>query len=254
MKSIEKFLEEKLGQKVTLLEYKGNEIDDGQVIIIGENKYILKFEEKDWKSEKKGFYLEVEKKSRNIISEFLEEIGEKFFLIEDQIGLLVIREEAYLEASEIRDSLETELFLESRIVDLGILKNEKDAMKKSEMARTILLKNPKSHTSKRVFTLRDIVMISIFEEMNIFGATEIINLIFKGKNPLEIDLEILNTAKTLMKNDLNIAKTAKDMYIHRNTLIYRIEKIKEIFDLDLKVFEDAYYFKLGLSLLEIERI
>ena len=61
MKSIEKFLEEQLGQKVTLVEYKGNEIDDGQVIIIGENKYILKYEEKDWKSDKKGFYLEVEK-------------------------------------------------------------------------------------------------------------------------------------------------------------------------------------------------
>ena len=70
--------------------------------------------------------------------------------------------------------------------------------------------------------------------------------VFSG-NALEmLDEEILSTVNLFFENNLNISETARKMYVHRNTLVYRLEKLQKITGLDVKVFDDALTFKIAL--------
>lgn len=62
--------------------------------------------------------------------------------------------------------------------------------------------------------------------------------------------EILETIRVFFRNDLNLSTTSRQLFIHRNTLVYRMEKIKKETGLDLRTFEDAAVFRMLMSLAE----
>ena len=66
--------------------------------------------------------------------------------------------------------------------------------------------------------------------------------------------EMLNTVRTFFKNDLNISTTSRELFIHRNTLIYRLDKIKKEIGLDVRKFQDALVFKILVDILRKESI
>ena len=70
--------------------------------------------------------------------------------------------------------------------------------------------------------------------------------IFDGKNPDEFDEETVVTINKFFENSLNVSETSRQLYIHRNTLVYRIDKIQKDTGLDLRVFDDAITFKIAL--------
>ena len=68
-----------------------------------------------------------------------------------------------------------------------------------------------------------------------------------GENAFnELDDEILATVNKFFENSLNVSETSRQLYIHRNTLVYRIEKLQKACGLDVRVFEDALTLKLAL--------
>ncbi len=70
--------------------------------------------------------------------------------------------------------------------------------------------------------------------------------VFK-KNPIDaLDQETLFTINKFFENNLNVSETARKLFVHRNTLVYRLEKIKKITGLDLREFDDAITFKVAL--------
>ena len=70
--------------------------------------------------------------------------------------------------------------------------------------------------------------------------------IFEGKSPDDFDEETLTTINKFFENNLNVSETSRQLYIHRNTLVYRLDKIQKSTGLDLRVFEDAITFKIAL--------
>ena len=58
--------------------------------------------------------------------------------------------------------------------------------------------------------------------------------------------ETLETVKCFFSNDLNVSETARQLFIHRNTLMYRLEKVKKLTGLDVRVFDQAIIFKLAM--------
>ena len=62
----------------------------------------------------------------------------------------------------------------------------------------------------------------------------------------EIDEEMFNTVTKFFENDLNVSETARELYIHRNTLVYRLDKLEKMTKLDLRKFSDAIIFKISL--------
>lgn len=74
--------------------------------------------------------------------------------------------------------------------------------------------------------------------------------IFEGKSPDDFDEETLVTINKFFENSLNVSETSRQLYIHRNTLVYRLDKIQKSTGLDLRVFEDAITFKIALMVVK----
>lgn len=70
--------------------------------------------------------------------------------------------------------------------------------------------------------------------------------IFDGKALDDFDEETLSTINKFFENSLNVSETSRQLYIHRNTLVYRLDKLQKSTGLDLRVFEDAITFKIAL--------
>jgi len=74
--------------------------------------------------------------------------------------------------------------------------------------------------------------------------------IFGGKSPDEFDEESLATINKFFENSLNVSETSRQLFIHRNTLVYRLDKLQKSTGLDLRVFEDAITFKIALMVVK----
>lgn len=77
--------------------------------------------------------------------------------------------------------------------------------------------------------------------------------IFDGKSPDDLDEETLTTINKFFENSLNVSETSRQLYIHRNTLVYRLDKLQKSTGLDLRVFEDAITFKIALMVVKYMR-
>jgi carbohydrate diacid regulator len=74
--------------------------------------------------------------------------------------------------------------------------------------------------------------------------------IFQGKNPEDFDEETITTIYKFFENSLNVSETSRQLFIHRNTLVYRLDKLQKSTGLDLRVFEDAITFKIALMVVK----
>lgn len=74
--------------------------------------------------------------------------------------------------------------------------------------------------------------------------------IFGGKSPDDFDEETLTTIYKFFENSLNVSETSRQLFIHRNTLVYRLDKLQKSTGLDLRIFEDAITFKIALMVVK----
>ena len=95
--------------------------------------------------------------------------------------------------------------------------------------------------------LRNILGIgSLIYQLPIPLCKMFIREIFDNKSPDDFDEETLVTIDKFFENSLNVSETSRQLYIHRNTLVYRLDKLQKSTGLDLRVFEDAFTFKIAL--------
>ena len=73
-----------------------------------------------------------------------------------------------------------------------------------------------------------------------------LNEVFKKGSIESIDRETLMTIQAFFENNLNVSETSRKLFVHRNTLVYRLDKIRKITGLDLREFEHAITFKVAL--------
>ena len=77
-------------------------------------------------------------------------------------------------------------------------------------------------------------------------CTMFLKEVFKRGSIESLDQETLFTIQRFFENNLNVSETSRKLFVHRNTLVYRLEKIKKLTGLDLREFEDAIVFKVAL--------
>jgi carbohydrate diacid regulator len=73
-----------------------------------------------------------------------------------------------------------------------------------------------------------------------------INEVLHGVSMDQFDDETLVTVNKFFENNLNVSETSRQLYIHRNTLVYRLDKLQKMTGLDLRNFDDAIIFKIML--------
>ena len=123
-----------------------------------------------------------------------------------------------------------------------------------------------SHSYKEAKMALDVGRI-FFEDKNIIAYSQLgigrliyqlplplcrmyIKEIFKENSPEDFDEETLATINKFFENNLNVSETARQLFIHRNTLVYRLDKLQKTTGLDLRVFEDAITFKIALMVVK----
>ena len=73
---------------------------------------------------------------------------------------------------------------------------------------------------------------------------------FGDISPDDFDEETTSIINAFFENNLNISETARQLYVHRNTLVYRLEKLHQLTGLDLRVFDEAMALKLAMMIAE----
>jgi carbohydrate diacid regulator len=71
-------------------------------------------------------------------------------------------------------------------------------------------------------------------------------MVYENQIGVLIDQETLATINTFFDNNLNVSETARQLFVHRNTLVYRMEKLEKVTGLDIRTFEDAMTFRIAL--------
>jgi carbohydrate diacid regulator len=123
-----------------------------------------------------------------------------------------------------------------------------------------------SHSYKEARMALDVGKI-FFEDQNVVAYSQLgigrliyqlpiplckmfIKEIFTDKSPDDFDDETITTINKFFENNLNVSETSRQLYIHRNTLVYRLDKLQKSTGLDLRVFDDAITFKIALMVVK----
>ena len=106
------------------------------------------------------------------------------------------------------------------------------------------------YADKNVFGYNQLGIGRLIYQLPVSICEMFIDEIFKEETLDSIDEETLITIRTFFENNLNVSETSRQLYIHRNTLVYRLDKLQKSTGLDLRVFEDAITFKIALMVVK----
>ena len=177
-----------------------------------------------------------------------------FITAVDEKSIIIVKEleegEGYPEmdklAHAILDSLGLNQTEETHIAYGTIVNELKEVSRSYKEARMAL------DVGKIFFGEKDVIAYSslgigrLIYQLPIPLCKMFIKEIFENKSPDDFDEETLVTIDKFFENSLNVSETSRQLYIHRNTLVYRLDKLQKSTGLDLRVFEDAITFKIAL--------
>ncbi|MCR4932604.1 MAG: helix-turn-helix domain-containing protein [Lachnospiraceae bacterium] len=146
----------------------------------------------------------------------------------------------------IVDILNTEAMLKVR-VSFGTKVNElKDVSKSYKEAKLALDVGKIFYAEKEVISYSSLGIGRLIYQLPENLCHIFIDEIFKEGMPYAIDEEILTTVNKFFENNLNVSETSRQLFVHRNTLVYRLEKLEKATGLDVRTFDDALTFKIAL--------
>jgi transcriptional regulator, cdaR family len=136
-------------------------------------------------------------------------------------------------------------------VSYGTIVNEiKEVSKSYKEAKMALDVGKIFYTSENIVAYSRLGIGRLIYQLPIPLCKMFIKEIFDGKNPEDLDEETLTTINKFFENSLNVSETSRQLFIHRNTLVYRLDKLQKSTGLDLRMFEDAITFKIALMVVK----
>jgi len=121
----------------------------------------------------------------------------------------------------------------------GISKSYKEAVMALDVAKIF-------YAEKSVISYSTLGIGRLIYQLPVNLCEMYIDEVFGGELSAEIDEEVLNTINKFLNNSLNVSETSRQLYIHRNTLVYRIEKLQKATGMDVRNFDDALSFKIAM--------
>ena len=177
-----------------------------------------------------------------------------FITAVDEKNIILVKEvrqgESYVEldktANMILDMLNTEAMTKVRVAYGTVINDIKEVSRSYKEAKMALDVGKIFYASKNVIAYSNLGIGRLIYQLPIPLCKMFIREVFDGKSPDEFDEETLTTINKFFENSLNVSETSRQLYIHRNTLVYRLDKLQKSTGLDLRVFEDAITFKIAL--------
>lgn len=172
----------------------------------------------------------------------------------DERNLIVIKqlsdEKDYDAVKEIAENtvtlMNTEAMMNARIAYGTIVTELKDVSKSYKEAKMALDVGKIFYAQKDVVAYNMLGIGRLIYQLPVNLCQMFIEEIFGDKVPQELDEEILTTINMFLENNLNVSETARQLYVHRNTLLYRLEKLEKMSGLDIRIFDDALTLKIAL--------
>lgn len=158
--------------------------------------------------------------------------------------------EDYREAVHIAemlvDVINTEAMVNVRVSYGTIINELKDVSQSYKEAGMALDVGRIFYAEKSILAYKELGIGRLIHQLPITLCEMFLEEVFSGKAVSQFDEETLATVDKFFENNLNISETARKLFVHRNTLVYRLEKIQKQTGLDVRVFEDALTFKIAL--------
>lgn len=153
-------------------------------------------------------------------------------------------------AKVIVDMLNTEAMSKVHVAYGTIVNEIKDISRSYKEAKMALDVGKIFYSDRKVVAYNNLGIGRLIYQLPMPLCKMFIREIFDGKSPDEFDEETLMTINKFFENSLNVSETSRQLYIHRNTLVYRLDKLQKSTNLDLRVFEDAITFKIALMVVK----
>jgi len=182
--------------------------------------------------------------------DFITAVDEKSIIVVKELGEQDTYEDMNRTAEMILDALGEEKKKEALIAYGTIVGEIKEVSRSYKEARMALNVGKIFFEERKVIAYSSLGIGRLIYQLPIPLCKMFIKEIFDGKSPDDFDDETLATINKFFENSLNVSETSRQLYIHRNTLVYRLDKLQKQTGLDLRVFEDAITFKIALMVVK----
>lgn len=182
--------------------------------------------------------------------DFITAVDEKNIILVKELKPNETYEDMHKTARVILDMLNTEAMTKVHVAFGTIVNEIKDVSRSYKEAKMALDVGKIFYSGRNVVAYSNLGIGRLIYQLPMPLCKMFIKEIFEGKSPDEFDEETLSTINKFFENSLNVSETSRQLYIHRNTLVYRLDKLQKSTNLDLRVFEDAITFKIALMVVK----
>lgn len=211
------------------------------------------------------FLIETENEKDSVVSELLgsmfsSQTGDYITAV-DESNVILIKmlapEDGYAKldqvANTIVDMMNMEAMLNVRVAYGTIVGELKEVSKSYKEAKMALDVGKIFYAEKKVTAYNTLGIGRLIYQLPVNLCRIFIDEIFGSNIPDELDDETLTTINKFFENNLNVSETSRQLFVHRNTLVYRLEKLEKSTGLDIRTFEDALTFKIALMVVNYMR-
>lgn len=182
--------------------------------------------------------------------DFITAVDEKNIILVKEIGEKDQIEDLEKTAYVIVDMLNTEAMSRVHVAFGTIVKELKEVSRSYKEAKMALDVGKIFYSDKKVVAYSNLGIGRLIYQLPMPLCKMFIKEIFEEKTPDQFDEETLTTINKFFENNLNVSETSRQLYIHRNTLVYRLDKLEKSTGLDLRIFDDAITFKIALMVVK----
>ncbi len=188
---------------------------------------------------------------------YVQQAGNQLISLDEQSVILIKDIDDKTDSDELRriaegivDTLNTEAMLNVRVSYGLAVKELKDLSKSYKEARMALDVGSIFYTQLKVLNYETLGIGRLIYQLPLNLCEMFVKEVFGDTIPKELDEETLGIVYKFFENNLNVSETSRQLYLHRNTLMYKIEKLQKTIGLDMRVFDDALTFKIAMMVVD----
>ncbi len=149
-------------------------------------------------------------------------------------------------AKSICNNINSEIMTQASVGIGTVVGNIKEIARSYKEARVALEVGKVFDGEKKILSYEDLGIGRLIYQLPTTLCELFLTEVFKKGSIDELDQEIIFTIQKFFENNLNVSETSRQLYVHRNTLVYRLDKIQKITGLDLRIFDQAIIFKVAM--------
>lgn len=190
----------------------------------------------------------------DVLQNIFPDTAKDFIIRVDDRDVAVVREvkrgssmdEIFKLAQELHDTVASEAMVKISVGISTIVETIQELARAYREARIALEVGKVFDTEKNIISYDNLGIGRLIYQLPTTLCELFLNEVFKKESISVLDSETIYTIQKFFENNLNVSETSRKLFVHRNTLVYRLDKIKKLTGLDLREFDDAIIFKVAM--------